>query len=115
MREIIQGIIETLPPELIPKLEAEFRRGWHMEAVNAEITQTRVAQAEHQRGTCPSMDGVGRLRMRVNTASYHSWGQRLGYGCWSDKQFLKEYEQANPSVRVKSGGTKIQTGYGGKS
>lgn len=62
-----------------------------------------------------SIEGLGRVRMNVGATAYHYWGQRLGYACWRDKQFLREYERDNPQVKVKCGGTKIQTGYDKKS
>lgn len=44
----------------------------------------------------------GRLRMRITEEAYHYWGQRLGYKCWRDKSFLREYERDNPEVRIRS-------------
>src|SRR4030095_12936341 len=111
MREATESVIATLPGELIPALEREFRRGWHMEAVKAKVHQGRIAQATHQQGKTRSVNGLGRLRMRIDLTAFHYWGQRLGYACWSDKQFLHEFERDNPEARVQSGGTKIQIGY----
>lgn len=44
----------------------------------------------------------GRLRMRVSQESFDYWGQRLGYECWNNPQFLREYERDNPECRVRS-------------
>ena len=60
-----------------------------------------------------SIDGMGRLRMRIDPTLYHAWGTRLGYDCWRDGQFLREVERDNPEVRVKSGGTRLQVGFEG--
>jgi hypothetical protein len=30
------------------------------------------------------------------------WGVRLGYECWEDKQFLKEFLRDNPEVAVRN-------------
>jgi hypothetical protein len=30
------------------------------------------------------------------------WGIRLGYECWEDKQFLKEFLRDNPEVAVRN-------------
>ena len=52
---------------------------------------------------------------RIEATSYHHWGKRLGYDCWNDRKFIKEYLRDNPESRVKSaGGKKVQVGYGGK-
>ena len=53
----------------------------------------------------------GFSRAMIDPASYHYWGQRLGYECWDDEQFMKEYLRDNPLCRVKSVSNKIQIGY----
>jgi len=44
----------------------------------------------------------GFKRMVIHPRWYHYWGRRLGYACWSDKQFLHEFERDNECVRVRS-------------
>lgn len=99
-----------VPIEMAADLERELRRGWQMGRVRAEVESKQAAalnQIEHR-----AMDGIGQLRMRVPLDAYHFWGQKLGYDCWNDKQFLHEFERDNPAVKVKSaGGTKLQFGY----
>jgi len=53
----------------------------------------------------------GEIKMRVDPYFYHRWGQRLGYECWSDKQFVDEILRDNPETRVKSRSRKIQVGW----
>ena len=90
-----------------------FQREVDMQALNARITAERVAAAERRIGKRKSVDGLGQLRMIVPNDTYHYWGRREGYGCWKDKGFLRGIERDNPEVRVESGGTRIQVGYGG--
>jgi hypothetical protein len=99
----------NFPAELAHSLEKELRRGWNRQAVTAQIEAKQNAAINQQQHK--SLDGIGRLRMRVPADAFHYWGQRLGYECWSDQQFLKEYERDNPEVKVNSGGTKLQVGY----
>lgn len=93
----------------------EFRKGRHAREVATLLKAPRLqdmaarARPLEQR----AMDGLGRVRMEITADAYHYWGRRLGYACWSDKQFLNEFERDNPNVRVKSTGTRIQTGYRG--
>lgn len=47
-------------------------------------------------------DGGGEVTMQVHKTSYHYWGQRLGYECWDDPQFVREYLRDNPEARVRS-------------
>jgi hypothetical protein len=100
-----------LPPGVVE----EFRKGRHAREVKtlmaAPEQQLRVANEMNQ--THASIDGLGRLRMAITSEAFHYWGRRLGYECWKDKQFLREFERDNPSVRVKSTGTRIQSGYRG--
>lgn len=32
----------------------------------------------------------------VPIAAFHYWGQRLGYACWDDPEFLREFKRDNP-------------------
>jgi len=44
----------------------------------------------------------GQVEMMIDPISYHYWGQRLGYECWDDKAFRREYLRDNPSSRIKT-------------
>lgn len=106
---IIANALDTMPGELRQAVIKEFASGYHREMVNAEVQQKRIAiDTGHERR---AIEGVGRLRMRIDPTLYHHWGQKLGYACWSDKGFLNEVERDNPEVRVKCGGTRLQFGY----
>ena len=47
-------------------------------------------------------EGGGFVEYMVHPVSYHYWGRRLGYECWDDKSFVREYLRDNPAARVKS-------------
>lgn len=101
--------------EMPPGVVEEFRKGRVAKEVATRNKQPRVqaAIAREYGTTNRSIDGVGRLRMAVSSTAFHYWGQRLGYECWNDPQFLREFERDNPAVRVKCGGTRIQVGFTG--
>jgi hypothetical protein len=103
--------LSALPPGVV----AELQRGrLAREAMTiAQAPARQVEQARAHAGTAKSLDGLGRLRMVITADAYHYWGRRLGYECWRDKAFLREYERDNAAVRVKSRGTRIQVGYRG--
>jgi len=44
----------------------------------------------------------GYVMMQVHPFSYHYWGNRLGYQCWEDTQFKREYLRDVPEARVRS-------------
>ncbi len=90
-------------------VEKELRSGVLMEQVQARARQKAIGQANHRQHR--SVDGLGQKVASVDAVSYHHWGQRLGYDCWRDKQFVGEYLRDNPQARVNSGGTKLQVGY----
>jgi hypothetical protein len=50
-------------------------------------------------------DVGGYTDMMIDPVSYHYWGNRLGYACWDDPQFVAEYKRDNPECRVKLRGT----------
>lgn len=55
-------------------------------------------------------DGIsgGEVTMTIDPESYHYWGQRLGYACWSDAQFCREYLRDNEYARVRNVGKKVK-------
>lgn len=44
----------------------------------------------------------GEVRLMIHPMSYHYWGNRLGYQCWSDPGFIHEYLRDNPEARVRN-------------
>ena len=108
----IANALDDLPGDLRSQVVNEFKTGYRKEWVNAGIQQKKIAK-QTSINDFKSVDGIGRLRMRVDPTLYHYWGHKLGYGCWKDSQFLREIERDNPEVRVKSGGTRLQVGFEG--
>jgi hypothetical protein len=108
----ISNALDDLPGDLRSQVVNEFKSGYRKEWVNAGIQQQKIAK-QTSINNFKAVDGIGRLRMRVDPTLYHYWGHKLGYGCWKDSQFLMEIERDNPEVRVKSGGTRLQVGFDG--
>lgn len=52
-------------------------------------------------------------QMAVHPRAYHYWGRRLGYACWSDPQFCREFQRDNPNVRVRSRSSRVGVGPSG--
>ncbi len=108
--DILVNAVEALPGDLKKAVIEEFRTGISKQIVDATIEQKRIAK-DNNSHNFRSIEGIGRLRMRIDPTLYHKWGQKYGYDCWKDNQFLKEVERDNPEVRVKCGGTRLQFGY----
>lgn len=102
-------MIENIPLDLHKPLLEEFKTGWNREKVMATATAKKAAalNLEYHKG----IDGVGKLAARIPAAAFHFWGQKLGYQCWKDSTFVKEFLRDNPSLRVNGGATKLQVGY----
>lgn len=95
--------------QVMRDLDRRLRQEVDVEKVLAKIRQSRIARAL---GTeRKAMEGLGRVRMEVDSKVFHHWGQRYGYGIWRDESFLRAMERDNPELRVKCGGTKLQVGY----
>ena len=99
--EIIQSLAEAIPPHLRKEVEAELLRGWRMSEVKAQHQAKSIAQFGHA-NAANTIDGVGTLVAKVPPDAFHYWGHRLGYECWQDKQFLKEFLRDNPEVAVRN-------------
>jgi hypothetical protein len=66
------------------------------------------------RGEVRAIDGIGGQTLNVSTTAFWYWANRFGgLDCWNDKGFRREYARDNPAARVKSTGTRIQSGYRG--
>jgi hypothetical protein len=108
---VIANALDDLPGDLRRAVIKEFEKGIQKDWVQAGIEQKRIAKASQTE--IRSIDGIGRLRMRIDPTLYHAWGTKYGYDCWKDSQFLREIERDNPEVRVKCGGTRLQVGFSG--
>lgn len=104
------SLITELPAGLGVALERELRLGFQLDKAQAEARQKGVGVVNQR--DVKSVEGLGGLEARIDTAAFHYWGQRLGYECWTDKQFKKEFLRDNPQSRVRSRGTKLQLGFG---
>jgi len=105
--------LSSVPTDLLPALEKEFREGRLKQHVDAQTNAAKTIGSSRETDY-KSVNGLGRLRLRIDPYTYHYFGQRLGYNCWHNEEFLKEFERDNPASRVNCGGTKIQAGYGTK-
>ena len=109
---LIANAMDDLPGNIRQQVIQELKEGHRKEWVNAGIEQKKIARQTHI-NDFKAIEGIGRLRMRIDPTLYHYWGHKVGYGCWKDAQFLREIERDNPEVRVKSGGTRLQVGFSG--
>lgn len=75
-----------------------------LQVLNATRRISLAAKAGGERRMLRGSNGgaAGAVKMMIEPASYHYWGQRLGYKCWQDKQFVAEYLRDNPASRVKT-------------
>lgn len=94
----------NIDPSLHGQLEAELRKGWQRNQIEAAVEARKIAKENKKRHK--SVDGLGQLIARIPVDAVHFWGQKLGYGCWNDKAFMDEFLRDNPELRVNSGGTK---------
>jgi len=109
---LIANAMDDLPGNIRQQVIQELKEGHRKEWGNAGIEQKKIARQTHI-NEFKAVEGIGRLRMRIDPTLYHYWGHKVGYGCWKDAQFLREIERDNPEVRVKSGGTRLQVGFSG--
>jgi len=69
----------------------------------AEVEMAAAAATHGERRFLKSPDGFGgEIGLMVHPASFHYWGQRVGYQCWDSDEFKREYWRDNPACRVKN-------------
>lgn len=83
---------------------------WERERQRLCQERMRAAAKEGgERRLLHSRDGNGgEVKMMIDPYSYHFWGQRLGYQCWQDATFCREFLRDNPEARVRSVSDRVQ-------
>lgn len=101
MAASLAASLQGFDAELADMVLDELRTGRDAEQVLTAVRQEKIAQASN-RIEHAAVDGLGEVTMRLDPTAYHYWGQRLGYDCWSDKQFKREFLRDNPAARVQN-------------
>ena len=97
--ELTQRVFRQVQERLHERQMATLRRNLPRQRAAARLGGERV--------TGPDMQ----VKFAILPAYYHYWGQRLGYECWEDEQFVREFLRDNPECRVKSRSGKIMSGW----
>lgn len=87
----------------IRELNHELKWGNHCRRVMTHFRQEQAARRLHGSagGTVRPIEDLGTPMLNVDANAYHYWGVRLGYDCWDDDQFLREFHRDNEMCRVK--------------
>lgn len=101
MSDFIQSLADVIPSHLRKEVERELRFGWNQQEIKAKSEAKQLAIFGHA-NEARALDGVGEMVARIPRSAFHYWGQRLGYECWEDKQFRKEFIRDNPEVAVRN-------------
>ena len=101
MGDIVESLHDVVPPNLLRDVERVLINGWRREQVLAMAEAKQTAAYGHA-NAAHSVDGLGQMVARIPPSSFHYWGKRLGYECWEDDQFLKEFMRDNPEVAVRN-------------
>lgn len=101
MSDFIQSFADVVPSHLRKEVERELLSGWRMNEVKAKHQAKQIAHFGHT-NEARDIDGIGKLVARIPPDAFHYWGHRLGYACWEDKTFMKEFLRDNPEVAVRN-------------
>lgn len=80
--------------------ELNYRK--QKKAAQMHREMARAAKQGGETRIIRTKEGDGYVDIQIHPVSYHYWGQRLGYQCWDDPQFVREYKRDNEAARVKS-------------
>lgn len=97
--------------EQIATLCHDIQRGWNTQRWLSVSRQARIAKSIQVLEKA-HIEGVGQHEMSVDPYAFHSWGQKLGYSCWSDPEFRREFARDNPAVKVTVPRRRNKVGYG---
>lgn len=99
--EFVQSLVEVIPAHLHKEMEKELINGWRMRESVARAEAKQIAHHGHTH-EANDVQGLGRKIASIPADAYHYWGQRLGYECWKDKTFMREYLRDNPELAVRN-------------
>ena len=68
------------------------------------VNQAKAAKENGERRFIRSGSDGGEVQFQIQPVFYHYWGQRLGYECFEDPQFVRELIRDNPEIRIKNHG-----------
>lgn len=95
----------------VAQLCADIQCGWNAQEWLALARQAKIAKAT-QKLEKAHIEGIGQHHMSVDGYAFHSWGQKLGYQCWNDPNFVREFKRDNPAVKVSVPRRRNKVGYG---
>ncbi len=87
-KEAVKDVLQAVARKKAAQMRLEMRQ---MAAQNGERRMVHFSDGNG-----------GEVRLQIHPVSYHYWGQRLGYQCWQDPQFLHEYWRDNPECRIRN-------------
>jgi hypothetical protein len=101
MSDFVQSLADVIPSHLRNEVERELRLGFHASRVKASAEAQQIA-VFHNAHEAKAIEGIGQKLGSIPGDAYHYWGQRLGYACWDDKQFVDEFFKHNPETAVRN-------------
>lgn len=99
--DIVQSLVDVIPAHLHKDLERELINGWRMNEAVAKANATKMAHFNHTH-EANNIEGFGRKVANIPDDAFHYWGHRLGYDCWKDKEFMREFLRDNPECAVRN-------------
>jgi len=103
--------------DFMEELYTELLKGDCAEQVLRDMYDTGMSRAEREQDEIAAQHQNrvfmkhGQKTAAIHPKFYHYWGQRLGYECWDDKQFLSEFLRDNENCRVRSKSPNAQVGW----
>lgn len=98
MLEFLTNIQDDAAQAVLQELNKRERQKMQRDVKACESWSTHGTEASTMRH--------GEKKFTIPATSYHYWGKRLGYECWSDAQFVNEFLRDNPQCRVKAKSSK---------
>ena len=96
-------MIETLATEEVTsELLRELRWGRQVKQSFEQIRETDAAiEAKAARGH-KSIPGIGKLAVVVPAYEFFTIREKYGPECWSDKEFIKDFQRLEPTMKSNS-------------
>lgn len=105
-RIVIKGVGDVTD-EVMAKLKEQRA----LRILQALKVMDLAAKAGRERFHVGDSEVGGYVGMMIHPEFYHAFGEKWGYDCWKDKEFINHTLKANPQCRVNSRSRNPKVGF----
>ena len=105
-RIVIKGV-----GDITDEVKAKLRERRALAVLEASKRLDLAAKAGRERFHIEDRSGGGYVQFMIDPVFYHAFGQKWGYDCWRDEDFVRDTIKKNEACRVVSRARKASVSF----